>query len=195
MARRNLALDDLGAILDFGCGCGRVLRHWSSLNRARVFGTDYNPTLVQWCHQHLPFADVTVNQIAPPLAYQNAQFDLVYAFSVFTHLTEDLQVPWMNELSRVLRPGGHVLLSTHGESYEYRLNAAEHREFARGGLVVKNNVKAPGRNTCAAYHPATYVREVLAPGLELIEFVREGARGNPHQDLYVLRKPGLADES
>jgi SAM-dependent methyltransferase len=189
MERRGVGLDGLGAILDFGCGCGRVLRHWHDLRRARVLGTDYSPKPVQWCRQNLPFADISVNRLAPPLAYGEAEFDLVYTFSVFTHLTEDLQVPWMNELSRVLKPGGYILLSTHGESYSDRLNEGERRQFASGRLVVKNDVKAPGTNMCAAYHPPEYVREELGRGLELVEHVPQGARGNPHQDLYVLRKP------
>jgi hypothetical protein len=95
----------------------------------------------------------------------------------------------MNELSRVLKPGGYILLSTHGESYSDRLNEGERRQFASGRLVVKNDVKAPGTNMCAAYHPPEYVREELGRGLELVEHVPQGAKGNPHQDLYVLCKP------
>jgi SAM-dependent methyltransferase len=185
---RGVAIDDLGAILDFGCGCGRVIRHWHDLHRARVFGTDYSPRLVEWCRQNLPFADVGVNQLTPPLSYKPAEFDLVYAFSVFTHLTEELQLPWMSELARVVKPGGHILLSTHGESYSGRLNGVERRRFYGGALVVKNDLNAPGSNTCSAYHPFAYVRDHLAIGLELVEFQPRGARGNPHQDLYVLHK-------
>src|SRR6266850_5798640 len=37
MARRGVAINELGSILDFGCGCGRVLRHWHDLRRAQVF--------------------------------------------------------------------------------------------------------------------------------------------------------------
>jgi SAM-dependent methyltransferase len=189
MSRRGVAIDDLTAILDFGCGCGRVLRHWHGLQRARVYGTDYSPKLVEWCGQNLPFVDASVNRLAPPLSYDDAAFDLVYAFSVFSHLTEDLQMPWMNELARVLKPGGHLVLSTHGESYLHRLNDAERRQFERGGLVVKNDVKAPGSNTCAAYHPFAYVRDRISVGLELADFQPKAAMGNPHQDLYVFHKP------
>jgi len=187
--RNGIALESLGAVLDFGCGCGRVLRRWQPVHGPRVSGCDYNPRLVEWCRENLPFAGVSVNQLAPPLTYRDAEFDLVYALSVFTHLTQDLQALWMTELARVLKPNGHLVFSTHGDSYSGRLNEAERRRFSQGELVVKNNVRAPGSNTCSAYHPSAYVRDHLTSGLDLVEFSPEGAKGNPHQDLYVVRKP------
>jgi SAM-dependent methyltransferase len=137
----------------------------------------------------LPFANFQVNGLAPPLAYEDAEFSLVYAFSVFTHLTENLQIAWMKELRRVLRPGGHLLISTHGEPYIRRLNDRERERFERGEVVVKNNVNSPGSNTCSAYHPPEYVRSRLASDFEVVDFLAEGARGNPVQDLYILRRP------
>jgi SAM-dependent methyltransferase len=189
MARRHVSLGEGQAVLDFGCGCGRVTRYWHDATKARVCGTDYNQELIEWCRRNLTFAEFTVNQLTPPLSHDDRAFDLIYAFSVFTHLTEDFQVSWMSELTRLLKPGGHLLLSTHGERYAHRLNDGERRRFAAGELVVKNNVSAPGSNTCSAYHPLAYVRARLIGELELVEFQPEGAMGNPHQDLYVLRKP------
>jgi SAM-dependent methyltransferase len=188
LSARGVSIEKVGSILDFGCGCGRVLRNWHSLSGTRVSGVDYNSGLIDWCRVNLPFADFRINQLAPPLAYSDAEFDLAYALSVFTHLTEELQVSWIEELSRVVKPGGHLVISTHGEPYLHRLNDRERSQFASGHLVVKNNTKAPGSNTCSAYHPPAYVRNVLARGLEVIDFIPEGAKGNPRQDLYLLRK-------
>jgi SAM-dependent methyltransferase len=188
LQKRGKSMAELGAILDFGCGCGRVLRNWHSLERPRVCGADYNPKLIEWCRTNLPFGEFQVNQLSPPLPYRSGEFDLVYALSVFTHLTEDLQFLWMRELSRVVAPGGYLIVSTHGERYVHRLNRAERERFEAGHLVVKNNVSAPGSNTCSAYHPEAFVRDQLAGDLEVVDFIPEGARGNPKQDLYVLRK-------
>ena len=181
-------ISTLGVILDFGAGCGRVVRYWSGLNQTRVCATDYNSELIDWCRLNLPFVHAEVNRLEPPLGYQDGQFDLVYALSVFTHLTEGLQLAWMAELTRVLKPGGHLVLSVHGDAYRGRLNADELRRFDSGRLVVKNDTRAPGTNACAAYHPPAYVRDTLASGLELLDFIPEGARGNPRQDLHLLRK-------
>src|SRR5438046_2874585 len=82
---------------------------------------------------------------APPLAFANATFDLAYALSVFTHLPEAMQHDWMDELRRVVRPGGYLLLTTHGERYLERLDAGERRQFQNGELVVRWG-EAPGTN-------------------------------------------------
>jgi len=189
MAAQGANVADLDAILDFGCGCGRVLRNWSRLSSVKVHGTDYNPRLIAWCRSNLPFAAFEVNKLEPPLPYRDAQFNLAYALSVFTHLTEDLQAAWIAELGRIVRPGGHVVISTHGTQYLHRLTADERERFDAGQLIVKNNVKSPGSNTCSAYHPEPYVRKKLAAAFDVVDFRPDGAKGNPRQDLYVLRKP------
>ncbi|MDQ3822105.1 MAG: class I SAM-dependent methyltransferase [Actinomycetota bacterium] len=188
LSRHGRRIEDVGALLDFGCGCGRVTRNWLTLPRTDVFGSDMNEDAVEWCRRSLPFATFVRNGLAPPLAFENERFDLVYALSVFTHLPEDLQAAWMRELQRVLRPGGLVLLSTHGEHYLPRLTAEERDRFAAGEVVVRWEEVA-GTNLCTAFHPPSYVRDRLAAGLEVLEFVAEGAKGNPHQDLFVLRRP------
>ena len=112
----------------------------------------------------------------------------MYAFSVLTHLPVDVQHAWVAELTRVLRPGGYLLLSTHGEPYLERLTSAERSSFQAGDVVVRFEQVA-GTNLCTAFHPPGYVKTNLAAGLELVEEVPEGARGNPHQDLFLFRKP------
>src|SRR5215207_5994036 len=66
-------------ILDFGCGCGRVARHWANLQGPEICGCDQNPELVEWCSRNLPFMSVEVNDVEPPTPYEDASFDLVYA--------------------------------------------------------------------------------------------------------------------
>ena len=53
-----------------------------------------------------PFVTASVNELAPPLRYEDGQFDLVYAISVFTHLPHDLERAWIDELGRITAPGG-----------------------------------------------------------------------------------------
>jgi SAM-dependent methyltransferase len=185
--RQGRRIEELGAVLDFGCGCGRVTRNWLALRDTDVFGSDMNEDAVEWCRRNLPFATFEPNGLAPPLAFDTASFDLVYALSVFTHLPEELQLLWMRELERVLRPGALLLLSAHGEHYVPRLTAEERERYARGEVVVRWEEVA-GTNLCTAFHPPEYVRERLAAAFEPLDFVAEGAKGNPHQDLFVFRR-------
>lgn len=174
---------DLGSVLDFGCGCGRVLRHWRG---TQIYGTDYNEKLVSWCREALPFAVVATNGSHPPLLYENATFDFVYAISVFTHLSRNLQVPWFEELARVIRPGGHLYITVHGESRLDSLNADHLGQFASGDLVVLAEEQA-GTNSCAAFHPEEYVRGTFGEILEVVDFVPLGA-ADADQDVYLFVK-------
>ena len=181
-------IEELDALLDWGCGCGRVLRHWSDLPRTRVLGCDITPKMVEWCNEHLPFSETTVNELSPPLPYSDATFDLVYAFSVMTHLSEDLQHAWIQECRRVLKPGGYLLFSTLGEYFvsRNRLTEEEQSSFAGGNLVVLYESSA-GTSLCSAYHPPEYVRRELAGDLDVVTF--RAAADDGRHDIHVLRKP------
>jgi 2-polyprenyl-3-methyl-5-hydroxy-6-metoxy-1,4-benzoquinol methylase len=184
LKRNGIDVNSLQSVLDFGCGCGRVTRYWNGKG-ARVFGTDCNTSLVRWCRKNIPHAKFETNARIPPTVYGAEEFDLVYAISVFTHLTERDQISWMGELSRILRPDGYLLITTHGESLIGRLSEADQRSFRMGRLVVKHR-EASGTNLCAAYHPQEYVRETLANGFCVSDFVPQGLQR--YQDIYLLKK-------
>jgi SAM-dependent methyltransferase len=64
--RAGTSVASLESILDFGCGCGRVVRHWRRLP-ARVTGSGLDAAAVGWCRRNLPFASFAVNGLRPPL--------------------------------------------------------------------------------------------------------------------------------
>jgi len=179
----------LESILDFGCGCGRVLRHWSALPDTRVHGSDFNPHMIDWCRRSLPFAGFTLNGVAPPLQYEDESFDLVYAVSVFTHLLEPLQLPWLTELTRIVRPGGRVLLSLNGAQQAEALLDGDGRERFGSGELAQIWAERAGTNACTVFHPAPYRRQLAAA--DCLEIVAEhpDAVCNAGQDILLLRKP------
>ncbi len=188
LQKHGLSLADVSPILDFGCGCGRIMRHWKSLQEVELYGTDYNLRLINWCRVELPFAHFQTNELCGRLDYADNKFGFIYALSVFTHLTEEQQFFWIGELFRILRPGGYLLITVHGEHYLNILPPQEQEQFRLGRLVILGEEYA-GTNMCAAFHPEQYVREKLARGWNVVDFIPEGARGNPSQDLFLLRKP------
>lgn len=182
-------LETCGPVLDFGCGCGRTIRHLRGLNE-RLYGTDYDPRLVQWCRAQLPFATFSVNDAMPPLDYRTGMFGCVYSFSVFTHFTVAQQQAWMAEMVRVLAPGGFLVLSTQGAAFARYLPAEEQQRFEADELVVLRE-DAAGEASCMAYHSQEALATV-AEGFDLVEF-RPG-RHDPErperlaQDISLLRR-------
>jgi SAM-dependent methyltransferase len=195
-------VEEFRAILDFGCGAGRALRQVPylrrSLGKATFHGTDINPKQIDWCKRNLPFAQFEANRATPPLAYSNEQFNFIYTFSVFTHLSEAQQFAWMGELSRVVKPGGYLLITTCGDSYFETLSENEKAQFRQDQLVVRHQELAGIPRSyadCIAFHPVSYVREKLTKGFELIHFSpgiasRSGPKGE--MDHFFLRKPPTA---
>jgi SAM-dependent methyltransferase len=188
LLKNGIDIAGFASILDFGCGVGRVLRHLPAFTRARLFGCDYNRKLIAWCRANLSFAEFSSSKSEGKLQYGDRSFDFIYALSVFTHFTEAQHRFWIDELRRILRPGGYLFLTTHGEHYEEQIPDNLRKRFRLGELVVVKPNRA-GRNICAAFHPEKYVREELARGWEFVDFVERGAAGNPLQDVYLLRKP------
>jgi SAM-dependent methyltransferase len=186
LAPHGIQLADFARILDFGCGCGRVLRHLPAATTALLHGTDSNAEAIHWCSEHLACARFTVNSLEPPLEYADQTFDLIYAFSVFTHMTGALQRAWTAELRRCLKPGGYLVMSTHGDRYLPHLSQQEQAAYNRGELVVHHQDHF-GENICSAFQSEASVCALAMPAFAIVSFVAEGALGNPHQDLYLLQ--------
>src|SRR5262249_43220439 len=141
---------------------------------------------IEWCNRNLPNVKSAVNRAEPPLDFESAKFDVIYAFSVLTHMPADLQAAWMREFRRILKPRGHLIFSTHGQYYCGRLSGEEKKKFERGELVVRN-IGARGTNYCNSFHPESWVRAAIAKDWEIVSFIACGARGNPMQDVWMVR--------
>lgn len=188
---RHAALAETDALLDFGCGCGRVLRHWGDLG-PRLYASDVNPELAGWCRDNLPFAEVQANAARPPIAYAADSFDVVLARSVFTHLPEPAQQEWLTELRRILKPGGLLLFSVHGEQFARGLHAEEYARFTRGELVtIRPNLE--GSNFCGTFQAPAYVQARMLDGFQLLDHFDPSAQPDVRdryemtQDLYLVR--------
>jgi SAM-dependent methyltransferase len=186
LKKNGLDISRFETILDFGCGCGRVMRHWHSLSGPRLYGTDYNPYPISWCHGALPFAEFGTNDSESQLPYKDNSLDFVYAISVFSHLTHALQIYWMGELLRVLKPGGYFYMTVPGRDLTTRLSSLDRNTFSDGNVVVLSGNRV-GTNACIAYTPETYVRQVLAKGFEIVDFIERGAL-DAQQDVFLMKK-------
>ncbi len=185
LALNGYHLDEFESVLDFGCGCGRLLRHMKDAS-SELYGADYNPYLIEWCRQNLSFARFVQANDQPPLPFGEGVFDCVLSVATFAHLNESRQRPWMDEIARVLRPNGMAVITVHGLSRAAELPADLNRRFT-AGEVVSIRPALSGTNACATYHPESYMRTAFARELELIAHVPGGA-ADVRQDLVLYRK-------
>jgi SAM-dependent methyltransferase len=137
-------------VLDFGSGAGRTLRHFlSEAETAEFWGTDIDRPSIEWLEENLcPPLHAWHCEAYPPLGLEHGSFDLAWAVSVFTHLTDN-SIPWLLELHRLLKPGG-LLIATYmgrwqsenfvGEAWDedrIGMNALHHgRDWDLGGPLV-----------------------------------------------------------
>jgi SAM-dependent methyltransferase len=175
-------LDSFESILDFGCGCGRMLLWMEELGRKRALhGTDIDAEAIEWCREHVPHAGVTVNDAAPPLRYPDGAFDLVFSHSVFTHVDEPRQDAWLTELQRVTSPGGFLVLSTHGEVALGNDVWQIRERLEHEGIVFIDNVLGPEYPLPhwyqTTYHAPWYVSEHWGRWFEIRAYVPGGALG------------------
>lgn len=153
---QNLGLTSKSRILDLGCGYGRlaigILRRLKTLNG--YCGIDVNRSCIRWCRSKIERANprfqfIHVNvqndrynpkgrslnvQFRFPLEDQT--FDIIYLFSVFSHMRdEDVRV-YLSECRRLLKPTGKIFLTAFVEDNvpEMSINPLNYKIKASGPL-------------------------------------------------------------
>ena len=113
LAGAGTSPDELTRVLDFGCAAARMLRFYPRTERSELWGVDVDATHINWCQLNMgpPFSFATITT-SPHLPFEDNYFDLVYAGSVFTHIS-DLTDSWFLELRRVVRRHGYLYITIH----------------------------------------------------------------------------------
>lgn len=203
LASAGVELRSLGSALDFGCSSGRVVRVLASAYPGVAWhGCDPNEPAIEWAQTHLPGVHFFRSPQRPPLDMSDASLDLVYAISIWSHFEPAVGLRWLEEMRRILRPGGHIVLTTHGTT------TIEHD--ATRGLRSPDQLAqvSEALSTRSTWYHAEFGEEgdwgvvdadwgtafltpewLLAhalPEWQLVEFAPGRNAGN--QDLYVLRR-------
>ena len=153
------------AVLDFGCGWGRIIRFFQKdLAASRLWGIDASPEMVALCRRHDPWSRFEEVSPSGPTAFADGTFDLVYAFSVFSHFSEEMHRRWLQEIRRILKPGGLFLATTRRRDFiEQSVLDRIRRPLARHPEAIAG-MFADTRRWLAAYDEGRYCYEAL-PGM------------------------------
>ncbi|MEO6228947.1 MAG: class I SAM-dependent methyltransferase [Ferruginibacter sp.] len=178
-------------ILEWGCGVARVIRHIPNLVPVDlpVYGTDINRAMINWDAKNISDVTFSVNDYKPPIKFDDNQFDLVFALSVFTHIEDEFQETWLKEISRIVQTGGIFLFTTHGIKYRKNLNASQTEELKLNGSVTIK-FKKNGHRMMNTYNDAEHFKNVIAQYFEVIEFF-DGVKFPEKfggQDLWIVKK-------
>ena len=180
------------SIGEWGCGPGRIIRHMRDVSGKpglRAVGSDYNPRSIAWAQRSLAEAEFVLNGLRPPLPLEDDSLDCLYATSVYTHLSEELHFAWFLDNVRVVRPGGIILFTTHGDAFRPKLLPEEQARYDAGELVVRGSVKE-GSRIFVAFHAPAFIRDRLIPGSGC-ELLRHAPSPDPKvmggQDVWAVR--------
>lgn len=200
-------------VLDFGCGWGRMSRFFlRDLPGKDVWGIDVGPDMISLCQKHFRTGHFELVPAVPPTILKEASFDVIYAYSVFSHLNEEVSLAWIKELSRLLKPGGLLLVTTQGRLFidyceqmrqkatkeipwnatlsgifmdrKAAFDAYDHGEFLH--VPTGGGKYLPNSFYGETLIPRAYVEKVWGKYLELVDF-RDDPTFLP-QALVVMRK-------
>ncbi len=123
-------------ILDYGCGDGKYFHHFVTnrgFSAKNVYGAEVSARRVQRCRE-MGWENACLIEGDGPLPYGDASFDIINMMEVIEHIPAELGSRTLGELSRVLRPGGVLLISTPNypikRFYDFS-DAILHRKWAR----------------------------------------------------------------
>lgn len=216
-------------VLDVGCGAGRVaLELAKHLDvRGSYDGFDISATAIDWCranitprHPNFRFqlADV-YNEFYNPAGrsrarryrfpYPSNTFDFVCLMSVFTHMLPHDLAHYLSEIGRVMKPGGHCLITFFLHNAETAANIRAERSAFRLPYRYGRPARPPGENPeygdCLTESPVEVERVVayeerwvldqfaacgLTVGAEPLTGKWSGRSGPTFQDIVTATKTG-----
>ncbi len=185
---------DFNKVLDWGCGCGKLARYLVEINGPEMFGIDVDPVNISWCNENIKGMKFSLASISPPTNIAPDFFDLVIGISVFTHLNEDYQFLWLEELRRISLPGAVIIVTIHGKTSMLHTGVSQEtfEKIQRYGFAVagKNNqISDAIKNEeyyVSSFHSEQYIRKNWSQYFDILDIIPSFMG---HHDLVIMKKP------
>lgn len=105
-------------VLDFGCGWGRLTRFFArDVGPGSLFACDPVQEIIDVCEETRVPATLARCEFVPERLPFAEKFDLVFAFSVFTHLSEPAHRACLEAIHASLKPGGLLVVTIRPPAY------------------------------------------------------------------------------
>jgi ubiquinone/menaquinone biosynthesis C-methylase UbiE len=158
-------------LLDFGVGWGRIARMFmKDIAGDNIYGVDVDPQILDLCRELMPSGHYSLTGNDEPLPFEDATFDVATAFSVFSHLSPKTHVVALNELHRVLRPNGLLVLTTLSRGFIDECYAAtsnpESSDWARERAQLVSTTFPDWRTRLLAHEPSEFFYLPAGGGFE-----------------------------
>jgi SAM-dependent methyltransferase len=189
---RHLDFSSVRRVLDWGAGCGRVTAHLLAIEDGpEVLGCDIDADAIAWANANITQDAFCAISPEPPTPYPSGHFDLIVSYSVLTHLTKEIQLLWLEEMRRLLRPGGLLVVTVHGDFAAKFGFGTDNPVLPPDGIfdsILDDSLNgiAPAGYYRSTYQTREYSERVYGQLFELLEYVERGAAN--FQDLIVLRR-------
>ena len=113
---RRLSIRSTDRVLDVGCGTGALLHQLHILYpQAQLVGVDPVPEMLKVARLRLPLAVELSEAWANQLPYDDNSFNLVISCNMFHYIRRPVAA--LREMSRVLRPGGELIVTDWCDDY------------------------------------------------------------------------------
>jgi SAM-dependent methyltransferase len=193
LERNGFNLRTVSSILELGCGSARLIRHLRCIDGIRLVGCDLRADHIEWCRKNIPGIEFYTNELSPPLQFaQDDSFDLVFASSVFTHIPLETQALWIQEMRRILRPGGFLLCDVLGRYHQqHMLSKNDLQDLKKKGaltLTASDSKASLSTQIIGSWDVFLTRGEVLnafGKGFKVLDFMPAGL------DLLILQKPSM----
>jgi SAM-dependent methyltransferase len=190
------SFSEFSSIVDWGCGSARVARHVTkALKRTANFvGFDIDAVAIEWANKNVgPYFRLCKTN--PPLEQATATVDVVYSYSVLTHLAAETLAIWVEEMARILKPGGIGLFTVLSDRAMIALQSGLARPAleawrSTGIFDSMSNLDIKALDVPVDYYrnvwlTRDYINKIFGERFEIVDFI-----GSFHfyQDLVIVRR-------
>jgi SAM-dependent methyltransferase len=158
-------------VLDFGVGWGRLIRYLAKdIRPERLWGCDVNSKVLQVCRETRVPGMLRECSVRPTTLPFEGGIDLVYAFSVLTHLSERTHRDVLECIHRMMKPGGILVLTVRPRAF-LPLMGLDQSAYDSGYLFKPHNL--PPDDGDIPYGDAVisdrYIRANWTAAFEIVE--------------------------